>query len=520
MNNYEVITVNNVPKEAISNTSTSRTDSVTQSDKTSPENINSSVNQSQKLLEEQQQQILAKEDEIMKQLELKKKEWLENNDETEEDGSPSMFAMAFDLYMIIVKTYFAILLQFGDAVTTSIIQTFLPDEISRQIISGQFDMKTLIPTLKNSVQALKDEEFRTELGIFFAELKETVEPEITDLLKSIFKIFADVASKNSSKLMSIITASMSTFPPAALFFNVASLASVGVNSLTSGLKLADASVENLSKMQSKFPVLVDQYTKTKNILSEKGLDISSIVPVNNEKLTQNITKLSERVKGTLGNSFDKFRKVVNIPDEDKENLVENAKKFGESIQNSATSAAKGAVNLIHPTSITPENFTIKQDELKDLYKSPIENKTKIVQLEKDLDNYIKNIEIKRQITNEDNIINKGLNILETEGVKIDKDKLNSSAESVKKNVADVASSAFNFGKSMLKTASDIKIPQGQSQTQTKEQMGGSIKQFHNLSKKISSRILKSLNQFTNTDNIKTKKRKPHKYTKKNRKYRK
>lgn len=384
-------------------------------------NIEDSQNGSNSSLSEEHQQILKKEEEILTQFELKKKELLKNANSEEasddDDGSPNITSIAFDLYMIIVKTYFAVLLQFGDFVATSLIQTFLPDEISNQIISGRFDMQKIIPTLKNSVEALQDKEFREELGNFFVELKNVINPEIKKLLESVFKIFVDVATKNSSKVVSIITTSLSAFPPAALFFSIASLAGVGVNTMSSGLKLAGISMDSANNLQNEIPSL----DNAKKILSEKGLDASKILKGEG---IPNIGKLKTNVSDTIGKSFKRFQKLSGIDDNTITNIKNKATSFGDSLKTSAKSEL--------------DRLQINPEELKSNFQSGIVNAKKSV--------------------------------------------------------------------------NDFLTPQS----------GGSMKQMHNLSKKISSRILKSLKDFSNTDIIrhKTKRRKPHKHTKKHRRYRK
>jgi len=457
------------------------------------------------------QQILKKEEEILTQLELKKKELLEPNNGEEEvdDGSPNIKGIAFDLFMIIVKTYFAVLLQFGDFVATSLIQTFLPDDISNQIISGNLDMKKIIPTLRNSAEALQDKEFREELGIFFVELKNVITPEIKKLLDSVFKIVVDVATKNSPKIGSILTTTLSgAFPPAALVFDAVSLAGVGINTISNGLKLAGTSLESANDLKNGIPSL----DKAKNILLEKGFDTSKILKGEG---IPNISKLKTDVSDTIGKSFKRFQKMSGINDTEITNIKDKASEFGDSLKTSATSAAKGFVNIVHPTTITSETeLMTKKEELNSVIANTPSDTIKIAQLKNDIENYEKNKIIKEQISNAEGnkgILDRGLNILQMENVPINPDKIKSGFANIEKNATNVGTNAFGFGKAM--TNALLKNP---------AQQGGSIKQFHNLSKKISSRILKSLKDFSNTDRInhKTKKRKPHKHTKKHRRYRK
>ena len=94
----------------------------------------------------------------------------------------------------------------------------------------------------------------------------------------------------------------------------------------------------------------------------------------------------------------------------------------------------------------------------------------------------KNKIINSQINDQGDFIKRGSTIMNAEGVNINPDEITNKFESVKENAKNIGKNAFGLGKTVTNAV-------------LKKQTGGSIKQFHNLSKKISSRILKSLKDF-------------------------
>jgi len=466
-----------------------------------PDGIGSNLEQMSK----EHQQILAKEEEIMKQLEVKKQELVATAGQVEVDDSPSLVGTAIDLYMIMVKTYFLVLLNCGEIATKFVINTFLPDPIANEINNGTFDVTKIIPTLVNSVKALQDDQFRMHISSFFLALKDIIAPELKTLLNSISKIFADVATENSSKVTSIITNSLSAFPPAALVFDAASLLNVGISSMKSGLELAGASAKSVSDVQSTLPKATEEWTKAVSRLKEAGMDTS-------------------KIKSTLSNAATKLSEKANIDMKDVQNVKDKVSELGDKLKESLKTGAKEAVKMAHATSITnDEELANKQAEMLDQPNQNEKNK-----LQTDIDNYIKNKQINEQIDNKDGkLSDRALNFLETENV-INKEDVNKRIESAKSaantvgaSLSNAAASAKDVGKSALEVATHALT----NQPNIVVQQGGSIKQVRNLSKKISSRILKSLKDFSRTDRIKhnnhkhkikTKRRKLHKHTKKRR----
>lgn len=491
-------------KDSENDSSIKNTSAITESKK----EIEDSVSTIKSELSKEHQTIIEKENDILKKILLKQQEIDEDVDPSEDDNTPTMLSTALDLYMIIVKTYFLMLLNYGEMATKFVVDVFLPEAVANELYAGTFNMDNIIPVMKNVTNALKDKEFREHVGSFFSELNNIITPQMKTLLKSVFKTFIDVANKNSTKLVGIINTTISAFPPAALFLDIASIADVGVNSMKSGLELASISTNSLANIQNDIPSVLEKLENARKRLNEVGVDTS-------------------KLKETFENGKQQAINKIGLKDIDTTKIREQANAFGNTIKDAARSGAKGIVNLIHSTSITDDTYDAKKTELAALQNVEPKDQNAITELTKDIENYEKNKAIKKNINDKDNtIIDRTKNILNTEGINVDKEveqiksaeeKAKQMASSVFDNSKKIASSGVNFGKTFF---NEIKHPTGSQQKQS----GGSIKKIHNLSKKITSRIMKSLKDFSNTDRIhhrlKTKRRKLHKQTKKHRKYRK
>jgi hypothetical protein len=194
--------------------------------------------------------------------------------QVEEDPQESggVGGMAFDLIMVITKVYAIMVLKFGDTIAKIIIGMVLPSQVSDQIINGKpVDIKIITPILTNAIYVLQDPEFRKELAVFFTTIQQRIGPHMSNLLTQISKIFLDVMTKNASKLISVMTTSMSAFPPAALFFDLTTLASAGVNTFTNGFNLVGMTTSNVKNMASQ----VSEHAKP---LSNKFNELINKIP--------------------------------------------------------------------------------------------------------------------------------------------------------------------------------------------------------------------------------------------------
>ena len=100
---------------------------------------NPGQSQEQVQLTEEHKQILQKEDEIMAKISSQSKD-LVDPETNEQPKTDSLFGKALAFYMVIVKTYFALMFKLGDSGAKMIIDTFLPTELSQQIFSENINV--------------------------------------------------------------------------------------------------------------------------------------------------------------------------------------------------------------------------------------------------------------------------------------------------------------------------------------------------------------------------------------------
>jgi hypothetical protein len=355
--------------------------------------------------------------------------------EEESQESSGVMGMAFDLIMVITKAYAVMVLKFGDTIAKIIIGMILPSQVSDQIINGKpVDVKIITPILTNSIYVLQDPEFRVELTKFFATISERIGPQMTNLLTQVSKIFLDVMTKNATKLVSVITTSMSAFPPAALFFNLTNLASAGVNTFTSGLNLVGVTTTNVAKMASQ----VSEHAKP---LTNKFNELINKNPQPPAQQEQPPTQELSRFKKSVNSNTRKLFGRDNLPVSDSE-LEELEQKAQEQ------------------TNKQQELLKIKQDEFNNRKQLELEKIQK--QKETDIENFSKKRDLELEKFNKkkerelENIRNPKSFMQKTQG-------LFSKNKTIKNNT------------NMIQT-------------------GGHMK-----TKKIVNRIIKSLNDFKNTD---------------------
>ena len=161
--------------------------------------------------------------------------------------------VAVDFFMKMMKTYFALILKFGDTVANSVIRITMPAQIADPIISNTpLNIADLVKTADRVNQVLANPEFKTELGYMFENTSNAVNPQIKMLLNKMADIFMDVAGKTGTKLASTAAISLSAFPPLAVAFDVANLISVGINAVTSGVSAVSTAANSGAKVVSAF----------------------------------------------------------------------------------------------------------------------------------------------------------------------------------------------------------------------------------------------------------------------------
>lgn len=364
--------------------------------------------------------------------------------EEEPQESSGVMGMAFDLIMVITKAYAIMVLKFGDTIAKIIIGMILPSQVSDQIINGKpVDVKIITPILTNSIYVLQDPEFRVELTKFFATIRERIGPQMTNLLTQVSKIFLDVMTKNATKLISVITTSMSAFPPAALFFDLTTLASAGVNTFTSGLNLVGLSTTNVKNMASQVSEHAKPLTNKFNELINKNPQPPAQQGQPQQTPPTPTPELSRfgKLKKSVNSKTRKLFRRDNLPVSDSE-LEELEQKAQEQ------------------TNKQQELLKIKQDEFNNRKQLELEK----IQKQKEID--IEKFSKKRDLELE---------------------KFNKKKERELENIRN-PKSFMQKAQGLFSRNKTIKNNTNMIQT------GGHMK-----TKKIVNRIIKSLNDFKNTD---------------------
>ena len=161
--------------------------------------------------------------------------------------------VAVDFFLKMVKTYFALVLKFGDTVANAVIRMTMPSQIADPIISNTpLNIADLVKTADRVNQVLANPEFKSELGHMFDNTSDAVNPQIKMLLNKMADIIMDVAGKTGSKLASTAALSLSAFPPFAVVFDIANLLSVGINAVSSGVNMVSTAANSGSKVLGAF----------------------------------------------------------------------------------------------------------------------------------------------------------------------------------------------------------------------------------------------------------------------------
>ena len=202
--------------------------------------------------------------------------------------------VAVDFFLKMVKTYFALILKFGDTVANSVIRITMPAQIADPIISNTpLNVADLVKTADRVNQVLANPEFKTELGQMFDNTSNAVNPQIKMLLNKMADIITDVAGKTGSKLASTAAISLSAFPPLAVAFDIDNLISVGINAASSGINMVSTAANSGANVVTAFNSTpsIDMEKHMANTTEKKvvGSSVGSKVAADN-KTTQNKTK--------------------------------------------------------------------------------------------------------------------------------------------------------------------------------------------------------------------------------------
>lgn len=161
--------------------------------------------------------------------------------------------VAVDFFLKMVKTYFALVLKFGDTVASTVIRMTMPAQIADPIISNTpLNVAELVKTADRVNQVLANPAFKTELGYMFDNTSNAVNPQIKMLLNKMADIVMDVAGKTGTKLASTAAISLSAFPPFAVVFDIANLMSVGINAMSSGINMVSTATNSGAKVLGAF----------------------------------------------------------------------------------------------------------------------------------------------------------------------------------------------------------------------------------------------------------------------------
>ena len=198
--------------------------------------------------------------------------------------------IAVDFFLKMMKTYFALVLKFGDTVANTVIRMTMPAQIANPIISDTpLNIADLVKTADRVNQVLANPDFKSEVGSMFENTSNVVSPQIKMLLNKMADIIGDIAEKAGSKLANTAAITVSgAFPPLAVIFDIANLISVGINAVSSGVSAVSTAANSGAKVVGAFnsvpSVDIDKYMAN---TTEKKTDAS---PVKANPTPKNTTK--------------------------------------------------------------------------------------------------------------------------------------------------------------------------------------------------------------------------------------
>jgi len=222
--------------------------------------------------------------------------------------------IAVDFFLKMMKTYFALVLKFGDTVANTVIRMTMPAQIANPIISDTpLNIADLVKTADRVNQVLANPDFKSEVGSMFENTSNVVSPQIKMLLNKMADIFGDVAEKAGSKLANTAAITVSgAFPPLAVVFDIANLISVGINAMTSGVSAVSTAANSGAKVVGAFnsvpSVSVDKYmanTTEKKTDAKTDVNAKTNVKTNTTKKLKGggIKEIGVQVLHGLGGDF-------------------------------------------------------------------------------------------------------------------------------------------------------------------------------------------------------------------------
>jgi flagellar motor protein MotB len=201
--------------------------------------------------------------------------------------------IAVDFFLKMMKTYFALVLKFGDTVANTVIRMTMPAQIANPIISDTpLNIADLLKTADRVNQVLANPDFKTEVGSMFQNTSNVVSPQIKMLLNKMADIIGDIAEKAGSKLANTAAITVSgAFPPLAVIFDIANLISVGINAVTSGVSAVSTAANSGAKVVGAFnsvpSVNMDKYMAN---TTEKTTDAKTDAKAKANTIPKNTTK--------------------------------------------------------------------------------------------------------------------------------------------------------------------------------------------------------------------------------------
>ena len=195
--------------------------------------------------------IITKEDEILNEIKKQITQIKSIKKPDDPTTNNEVTDLAVELFMKMVRVYFVLLLKFGKYTTEFLFPLIFGKPVADQIITGPIDVAIVTAELSKRLDQFNNAANRELIIKGFDALSVPVK----SLLDKISKIFIDIGTKNSTKLVSLITTSLSAFPPIALFFDFATLGSVAVNTMISGLHLTGVSFDSFNEIKEKITEL-------------------------------------------------------------------------------------------------------------------------------------------------------------------------------------------------------------------------------------------------------------------------
>ncbi len=226
------------------------------------------------------QKILAKEqvlEDLLKQQQQQRQTSPETNDDEQN--------VAVDFFIKMVKTYFALVIKFGDTVANTVIRMALPAQLAEPIISDTpLNLGDLVKTADRVNQVLAHPDFKSQLRAMVENTSNAVNPQIKLLLNKMADVILDVAGKTGSKLASTAAISLSAFPPLAVAFDIANLVSVGINAVSSGINLVSTTANSGVKVMNAFN-------------STPGIDMNGLMSKTQEPSKKQVPPSKPKQKG-------------------------------------------------------------------------------------------------------------------------------------------------------------------------------------------------------------------------------